>query len=121
MKKQFCKILLAVSFLFLVPALCMSQNLKGIWKLVQSEGSSQVVRYKVLDKDGNYFNVDAYIKDAVDVSSAVRTMYFARTKLPVRGSTASLQKAFTARNCVMNMADRQMLLFLYLTGLTERK
>ena len=34
MKKQFCKILLAVSFLFLVPALCMSQNLKGIWKLV---------------------------------------------------------------------------------------
>ena len=53
MKKQFCKILLAVSFLFLVPALCMSQNLKGIWKLVQSEGSSQVVRYKVLDKDGN--------------------------------------------------------------------
>ena len=57
MKKQFCKILLAVSFLFLVPALCMSQNLKGIWKLVQSEGSSQVVRYKVLDKDGNYFNV----------------------------------------------------------------
>ena len=74
MKRQFCKILLAVSFLFLVPAFCMSQNLKGIWKLVQSEGSSQVVRYKVLD-----------------------------------------------RNCVMNMADRQMLSFLYLTGLTERK
>lgn len=73
MKKQFCKILLAVSFLFLVPALCMSQNLKGIWKLVQSEGSSQVVRYKVLDKDGNYFNVDAYIKDAVDVSSGSRS------------------------------------------------
>ena len=68
MKKQFCKILLAVSFLFLVPALCMSQNLKGIWKLVQSEGSSQV-----LDKDGNYFNVDAYIKDAVDVSSGSRS------------------------------------------------
>ena len=61
MKRQFCKILLAVSFLFLVPAFCMSQNLKGIWKLVQSEGSSQVVRYKVLDKEGNYFNVDAYI------------------------------------------------------------
>lgn len=73
MKRQFCKILLAVSFLFLVPALCMSQNLKGIWKLVQSEGSSQVVRYKVLDKDGNYFNVDAYIKDAVDVSSGSRS------------------------------------------------
>lgn len=54
MKKQFCKILLAVSFLFLVPALCMSQNLKGIWKLVQSEGSSQVVRYKVL---GNILNL----------------------------------------------------------------
>ena len=62
MKKQFCKILLAVSFLFLVPALCMSQNLKGIWKLVQSEGSSQVVRYKVLD-----------IKDAGDVSSGSRS------------------------------------------------
>ena len=77
MKKQFCKILLAVSFLFLVPALCMSQNLKGIWKLVQSEGSSQVVRYKVLDKDGNYFNVDAYIKDAVYVR-------FGRCILPVQ-------------------------------------
>ncbi|MCS2308523.1 hypothetical protein KQP77_17390 [Bacteroides thetaiotaomicron] len=51
----------------------MSQNLKGIWKLVQSEGSSQVVRYKVLDKEGNYFNVDAYIKDAVDVSSGSRS------------------------------------------------
>ena len=37
MKRQFCKILLAVSFLFLVPAFCMSQNLKGIWKLVQSD------------------------------------------------------------------------------------
>ena len=33
----------------------------------------QVVRYKVLDKDGNYFNVDAYIKDAVDVSSGSRS------------------------------------------------
>ena len=73
MKRQFCKILLAVSFLFLVPAFCMSQNLKGIWKLDQSEGSSQVVRYKVLDKEGNYFNVDAYIKDAVDVSSGSRS------------------------------------------------
>ncbi len=73
MKRQFCKILLAVSFLFLVPAFCMSQNLKGIWKLVQSEGSSQVVRYKVLDKEGNYFNVDAYIKNAVDVSSGSRS------------------------------------------------
>lgn len=124
MKKQFCKILLAVSFLFLVPALCMSQNLKGIWKLVQSEGSSQVVRYKVLDKDGNYFNVDAYIKDAVDVSSGSRSSddVFCPYKITRSGgSTASLQKAFTARNCVMNMADRQMLSFLYLTGLTERK
>ena len=55
MKKQFCKILLAVSFLFLVPALCMSQNLKGIWKLVQSEGSSQVVRYKVL---GDWYHAE---------------------------------------------------------------
>ena len=42
-------------------------------------------------------------------------------RLPELTSTASLQKAFTARNCVMNMADRQMLSFLYLTGLTERK
>ena len=73
MKKQFCKILLAVSFLFLVPALCMSQNLKGIWKLVQSEGSSQVVRYKVLDKDGNYFNVDEF-----------RQPQFGRCILPVQ-------------------------------------
>lgn len=123
MKRQFCKILLAVSFLFLVPAFCMSQNLKGIWKLVQSEGSSQVVRYKVLDKEGNYFNVDAYIKDAVDVSSGSRSSddVFCPYKITRSGSTASLQKAFTARNCVMNMADRQMLSFLYLTGLTERK
>ena len=121
MKRQFCKILLAVSFLFLVPAFCMSQNLKGIWKLVQSEGSSQVVRYKVLDKEGNYFNVDAYIKNAVDVSSGSRSSDDVFCQRHVRGSTASLQKAFTARNCVMNMADRQMLSFLYLTGLTERK
>ena len=42
MKTKFCKILLAVSFLFLVSDLCMSQNLKGIWKLVQSDDTSQV-------------------------------------------------------------------------------
>ena len=63
MKGNLCKILLAVSFLFLMPNLCMSQNLKGIWRLVQNDATSQVTRYKVLDKDGNYFNVDAYIKD----------------------------------------------------------
>ena len=121
MKKQFCKILLAVSFLFLVPAFCMSQNLKGIWKLVQSEGSSQVVRYKVLDKEGNYFNVDAYIKNAVDVSSGSRSSddVFCPYKITRSGEYSII--AFTARNCVMNMADRQMLSFLYLTGLTERK
>ena len=72
MKKQFCKILLAVSFLFLVPALCMSQNLKGIWKLVQSEGSSQVVRYKVLDKEGKFYNVDAYVKNAMYLEAGNR-------------------------------------------------
>ena len=55
MKGNLCKILLAVSFLFLVSDLCMSQNLRGIWILVQSDDTSQVVRYKVLDKDGNYF------------------------------------------------------------------
>ena len=65
MKTKFCKILLAVSFLFLVSDLCMSQNLKGIWKLVQSDDTSQVVRYKVLDKDGNYFNVDSRNSDGV--------------------------------------------------------
>ena len=101
----------------------MSQNLKGIWKLVQSEGSSQVVRYKVLDKDGNYFNVDAYIKDAVDVSSGSRSSddVFCPYKITRSGEYSIIAKAFTARNCVMNMADRQMLSFLYLTGLTERK
>ena len=67
MKGNLCKILLAVSFLFLVSDLCMSQNLKGIWKLVQSDDTSQVVRYKVLDKDGNYFNEDANVKNAVDI------------------------------------------------------
>lgn len=73
MKRKFCKILLAVSFLFLVPNLCMSQNLKGIWKLVQNDETSQVVRYKVLDKDGSYYNVDAYIKKAVDTDSGNRS------------------------------------------------
>ena len=36
MKGNLCKILLAVSFLFLMPNLCMSQNLKGIWRLVKN-------------------------------------------------------------------------------------
>ena len=52
MKGNLCKILLAVSFLFLMPNLCMSQNLKGIWRLVQNDATSQVTRYKVLDKEG---------------------------------------------------------------------
>lgn len=69
MKGKLCKVLLAVSFLFLVPAFCMSQNLKGIWKLVQNDETSQMIRYKVFDKDGNYYNVDAYIKNAVDIDS----------------------------------------------------
>ena len=34
MKEKLCKILLAVSFLFLVSDFCMGQNLKGIWKLL---------------------------------------------------------------------------------------
>ena len=72
MKGNLCKILLAVSFLFLVPALCMSQNLKGIWKLVQSEGSPQVVRYKVLDKEGKFYNVDAYVKNAMYLEAGNR-------------------------------------------------
>ena len=72
MKGILCKILLAVSFLFLVSDLCMSQNLKGIWKLVQSDDTSQVVRYKVLDKDGNYFNVDAYVKNAMYLEAGNR-------------------------------------------------
>ena len=75
MKTKFCKILLAVSFLFLVSDLCMSQNLKGIWKLVQSDDTSQVVRYKVLDKDGNYFNVDAYVKNTVEYSIIAKGLY----------------------------------------------
>ena len=58
MKGNLCKILLAVSFLFLMPNLCMSQNLKGIWRLVQNDATSQVTRYKVLDKEGKFYNVD---------------------------------------------------------------
>ena len=54
MKGNLCKILLAVSFLFLMPNLCMSQNLKGIWRLVQNDATSQVTRYKVLDKKANF-------------------------------------------------------------------
>ena len=105
MKRQFCKILLAVSFLFLVPALCMSQNLKGIWKLVQSEGSSQVVRYKVLDKDGNYFNVDAYIKDAVDVSSGSRSSddVFCPYKITRSGEYSIIAKGFCSGWAIMSI------------------
>ena len=71
MKEKLCKILLAVSFLFLVSDFCMGQNLKGIWKLIQNDNTSQVtIRYKVFDKGGNYYNVDAYIKNAVDFTDS---------------------------------------------------
>ncbi len=39
MKENLCKILLAVSFLFLMSDLCMSQNLKGIWRLIQNDAT----------------------------------------------------------------------------------
>lgn len=65
MKRNLCKIWLAVSFLFLTSNFCMSQDLKGVWRLVQDEVSSQVTRYKVLDKEGNFYNVDAYVKNAM--------------------------------------------------------
>ena len=72
MKGNLCKILLAVSFLFLMPNLCMSQNLKGIWRLVQNDATSQVTRYKVLDKEGKFYNVDAYVKNAMYLEAGNR-------------------------------------------------
>ena len=92
MKRQFCKILLAVSFLFLVSDLCMSQNLKGIWKLVQSDDTSQVVRYKVLDKDGNYFNVDAYVKNTVDIDGRNSDGVFCPYKITRSGEYSIIAK-----------------------------
>ena len=92
MKTKFCKILLAVSFLFLVSDLCMSQNLKGIWKLVQSDDTSQVVRYKVLDKDGNYFNVDAYVKNAVDIDGRNSDGVFCPYKITRSGEYSIITK-----------------------------
>ena len=64
MKGNLCKILLAVSFLFLMPNLCMSQNLKGIQRLVQND--------KVLDKEGKFYNVDAYVKNAMYLEAGNR-------------------------------------------------
>ena len=72
MKTKFCKILLAVSFLFLMPNLCMSQNLKGIWRLVQNDATSQVTRYKVVDKECKFYNVDAYVKNAMYLEAGNR-------------------------------------------------
>ena len=92
MKTKFCKILLAVSFLFLVSDLCMSQNLKGIWKLVQSDDTSQVVRYKVLDKDGNYFNVDAYVKNTVDIDGRNSDGVFCPYKITRSGEYSIIAK-----------------------------
>lgn len=63
--KLICKALLAVSFLFLVPNLCFSKGLEGIWKLIPSEKST-TIRYKVFDKAGNYYNVDAYTEYALN-------------------------------------------------------
>lgn len=72
MKEKVCKVLLFVSFLFLVPSLCMSQNLQGIWKLISNNNASQVTRYKVLDKEGHFYNVDGYTKNAVYMNSGSR-------------------------------------------------
>lgn len=70
MKEKLGKILLAVTFLFLVPNLCMSQSLKGIWKLMQGElTSAQASRYKIFEKNGHYYNVDAYVRNAVDIGT----------------------------------------------------
>ena len=104
MKGTLCKILLAVSFLFLMPNLCMSQNLKGIWRLVQNDATSQVTRYKVLDKEGKFYNVDAYVKNAMYLEAGNR-------------GTGS----FIVRYCIMNMEEPHQLLFLYPTGLTENE
>lgn len=117
MKEKLCKILLAVSFLFLVSDFCMGQNLKGIWKLIQDDNTAHVTtRYKVFDKGGNYYNVDAYIKMLLISirTAAVLKAYFALTKSLVQVSTASLAKVFIVRNCVMSMEVRRMLLCLYL-------
>lgn len=62
--KLLFKALLAVSFLFLIPNFCLSKDLEGIWKLMGSENTSQKIRYKVFDKQGNYYNLDAIIKNA---------------------------------------------------------
>lgn len=81
----------------------------------------QVVRYKVLDKDGNYFNVDAYVKNAVDIDSRNSDGVFCPYKITRSGSIVSLPKVFTVRSYEMNTEDQRMLLFLYLIGLTERR
>ncbi|WP_294476250.1 hypothetical protein [uncultured Bacteroides sp.] len=62
--KLLCKILLAVSFLFLIPNFCLSKDLEGIWMLISSKNTSKNIRYKVFDKQGNYYNLDAIIKNA---------------------------------------------------------
>ena len=122
MKGNLCKILLAVSFLFLMPNLCMSQNLKGIWRLVQNDATSQVTRYKVLDKEGKFYNVDAYVKNAMYLEAGNRGTgsVFCPYKI-TRSGIILLQKDFIVRYCIMNMEEPHQLLFLYPTGLTENE
>lgn len=123
MKGNLCKILLAVSFLFLMPNLCMSQNLKGIWRLVQNDATSQVTRYKVLDKEGKFYNVDAYVKNAMYLEAGNRGTgsVFCPYKITRSGEYNILQKDFIVRYCIMNMEEPHQLLFLYPTGLTENE
>ena len=73
MKHVFYRILVAASLLFLLPNLSMSQDLKGIWKLVSGDNTSrEAARYKVFDKAGNYYNVDAFLEKVVDVSPEIK-------------------------------------------------
>ena len=120
MKGNLCKILLAVSFLFLMPNLCMSQNLKGIWRLVQNDATSQVTRYKVLDKEGKFYNVDAYVKNAMYLEAGNRGTgsVFCPYKITRSGEYNIIAEGLY---CIMNMEEPHQLLFLYPTGLTENE
>ena len=50
------------------------------------------VRYKVLDKDGNYFNVDAYVKNAVDIDGRNSDGVFCPYKITRSGEYSIITK-----------------------------
>lgn len=123
MKEKLGKILLAVTFLFLVPNLCMSQSLKGIWKLVEGDlMSAQASRYKIFDKDGHYYNVDAYVTSTVafDKDSSRDNSAFCPYKITRTGEYSIIAKGVYCEK-LQNDYGRQVREFIPISYRIEGK